>query len=103
MNKSLVQEINKQREKNIEFYKNLDDLDDSYMKEVAKEFVGNNPNLTPEELYVQGWKKSIEQPLSKSIHLIGMYTQDYLTTKYKDMKNITTHIRNIFRNKYNTF
>lgn len=99
MNDTLAQEISKQLNQNIEFYKKLDDSDYEYMQEVAKEFVKNNPNLTPEELFIQGWIKSIEQPLSRSIHLIGMYTQDYLTTKYKDMKNITTHIRNIFRNK----
>ena len=91
---------NKEIEKVNKFYENLIEEDEKYMKKVASEFIKEHSDLTPEELYIQGWRKSIEQPLSRSIHLIGMYTQDHIPDRYqKDMRRLTTHILEIFRNK----
>lgn len=93
------QELEKERQQTTEFYKTLNDQDYEYIQQEASKFVQEHPNLTPEELYMQGWVRSVEQPLSRSIHLIGNYVQDFFPDFIqKDMKNITVSIRNIFRN-----
>lgn len=97
---SLSKEVEKQREETTKFFKGLMDSDYEYMKQQASIFVKEHPELSLEDMFIQGWIKSIEQPLSRSIHLISMYTQDYLPKKYQiDLKLVTTKIRNIFRNK----
>lgn len=97
---SLGKELERKREETTLFYKKLMDSDYEYMKQQANIFVKEHPNLSLEDMFLQGWLKSIEQPLSRSIHLISMYTQDYIPEKYQtDLKLVTSKILNIFRNK----
>lgn len=97
---SLSKEVEKKKEDTTVFFKNLMDSDYEYMKQQASIFVKEHPELSLEDMFIQGWIKSIEQPLSRSIHLISMYTQDYIPVKYQaDLKMLVSKIRNIFRNK----
>jgi hypothetical protein len=97
---SLGKELERKREETSKFYKELMDSDYEYMKQQANIFVKEHPNLSLEDMFLQGWLKSIEQPLSRSIHLISMYTQDYIPGKYQaDLKLVTSKILGIFRNK----
>lgn len=97
---SLAKELKKNREETTLFYKNLMDSDYEYMKQQASIFVKENPDMSLEDMFIQGWIKSIEQPLSRSIHLISMYSQDYVPKQYQiNLKVLTSKILDIFRNK----
>ena len=97
---SLGKELERKREETALFYKNLMDSDYEYMKQQASIFVKEHPDISLEDMFIQGWIKSIEQPLSRSIHLISMYAQDYVPKRHQiDLKMLTTKILGIFRNK----
>lgn len=90
---SLLSEIDNERRKLSEYYKVLDDKDKELIQKKANEF--DDP-----ESFLEGYKYATEQPSIKSINLISIYAYDYIPRNvHTNIKNATTKIREIFRNK----
>lgn len=100
---SLSQELDRRREELSEFYRKMYEEDKVMIEKKASEYIKDIQDLSIADVikkaYIDGYNFSLEQPLSRSIHLLVMYAYDYVNDKHINMKNSISKIRSIFRDK----
>ena len=94
---SIAQELDRRREDLISYYKALIEEDDAEINKIVKGRYPDNEEL--QKAFMDGYRFSLEQPMTRTIHLIVMYAYDYVNDTGINMKNVISKIRTLFRNK----
>lgn len=94
-------ELKKQQAALTKFYNDLQAEDDARIEQEAEEYAKTHNNV--KEAYIAGYIKSIEQPHTKSLHLITMFALDFKPRYKGSTKAVVEHIRGLFRKKIHDF